>query len=105
MGNPGFKKGVSMHRAIAVWLCLVLALATSRSSPGAVNLLMNPGFETGDLTGWTVGGTAVPGVATDGVPISSGVPGNVVHPFAGNYAAYATLQSPSTTLTLSQTFA
>ena len=57
------------------------------------NLIFNPGFETGDFTGWTVGGTTPHvGVATDGTLIPGTEP-NYVPSFqnvrSGNYGANA----------------
>jgi hypothetical protein len=41
----------------------------------AANLLINPGFESGDFTGWTVGGNSIQtGVATDGAVILNADP-------------------------------
>lgn len=41
-------------------------------SPALANVLANSGFETGDFTGWTVGGNTVEsGISTDGTDIST----------------------------------
>jgi hypothetical protein len=96
---------------------LVLVLGAGTASGSSINLLVNPGFETGDFTGWTVNpNTPVYGVAISGTPILesyylSGPDSVLVH--SGNYAAYADLcvlglpdcvtdGLPSNTLTLSQ---
>jgi hypothetical protein len=61
------------QRIAAAILVAVVGSATRAVAvpfPGPVNLLANPGFETGDFTGWTVGRTSPQfGVATDGTPI------------------------------------
>jgi hypothetical protein len=40
----------------SVWLAALAALALGVSHASAGNLLVNPGFETGDFTGWTQSG-------------------------------------------------
>jgi len=65
---------MAYSRRIATAILVAVFGAASRAAavpnPGPVNLLVNPGFETGDFTGWTVGGTSPQfGVATDGTPI------------------------------------
>ena len=61
------------HRIAAAIVVVLLGPATRAAAvpfPGPVNLLVNPGFETGDFTGWTVGGNSPQfGVTTDGTPI------------------------------------
>jgi len=53
------------------------------------NLLVNPGFETGDFSGWIVGGTAASGVATAGTPLSpTAFPPNVLAVRSGEFAAF-----------------
>ncbi len=69
-------------------------------------MFTNGGFETGDFTGWTVGGNAVSGVATAGTPITGTlIPDNVVGVRTGDFAAFAKFQNTPTptTLTLEQT--
>ncbi|MBZ2168986.1 PEP-CTERM sorting domain-containing protein [Marinobacter sp. F4216] len=72
----------------------ILAFSLFVFSGAASAGFINSGFETGDFTGWTVGGTARDhGVAVDGTPISSAhfsfQPSHVnVH--SGQYAAYGT---------------
>jgi hypothetical protein len=57
----------------------------------ATNLLTNPGFETGDFSGWNV----LPNTPTYGVAVAgTDIPGTVFGPMSvivnsGNYAAYA----------------
>lgn len=75
----------------------------------ATNILVNPGFETGDFTGWTVGGNSPNfGVATQGTPIAGTTFPSAVHIRSGSDAAFATicctgLPSFQQTITLSQT--
>ncbi|MCK5491845.1 MAG: PEP-CTERM sorting domain-containing protein [Candidatus Omnitrophica bacterium] len=71
------------------FLLMILMTGTSWA-----NLLVNPGFETGDLTGWTMGGTnggygvSVDGQSIPGVTYSSFLP-SFQNVRSGNYAAYA----------------
>ena len=86
-----------MHRV----LCGLAALAVcagfaGRASAGPMNLIVNGGFETGDFTGWTLGGNTANtfvGPPFDGVG----------HPFSGLHAAV--LGAVGSVGTLSQTFA
>ena len=69
----------------------------------STNLLINPGFETGDFTGWRVSGNAEAGVALDGTPI----PGTLlsedqVNVRSGSYAAWAKVDYAAPILELSQ---
>jgi hypothetical protein len=86
---------------------LFCALASCVFAPRAAvaNLLLNGGFETGDFTGWTVGGNAVRGVTTDGTPFpGTSIRGNVVRTLVGNFSAYALLETNTpTNITFSQT--
>jgi len=64
------------------------------SAAAHANLLVNPGFETGDFNGWTVGGTSANvGVGTAGTLIPGADPtyfsNDVVNVNSGSYAAYA----------------
>jgi hypothetical protein len=60
------------------------------------NLLLNPGFDSCDFTGWTVGGLAVSGVDPDGTPISgTAVPDNEVNVRSGPCAAWAKVSNTS----------
>ena len=61
-----------MHNLIkitrSVGFASFLALTTAPATP--VNLLVNPGFETGNFSGWTIGGNSLQsGVAVDGTYI------------------------------------
>src|SRR4051812_41721375 len=72
------------------------------------NPLVNSGFETGDFTGWTVGGTnGGSGVALDGsvIPGTQSPFGTVtLLAHSGNYAAYGVVASTQfESLILSQT--
>jgi hypothetical protein len=81
-------------------------LACGAALHAATNELTNGGFESGDFSGWTVGGTAANGVAADKTPITgTTTSGNVVNAFEGNFAVFAKLQkgaSPNA-FTLEQT--
>ncbi len=73
---------------------LIVGLTAGWASAAPVNLLTNPSFETGDLTGWTMGGVnGGYGVLTDGATIPGVtyvqfLPSNQnVH--SGSYGAYA----------------
>lgn len=70
------------------------SLYASLGSAAPVSLLTNPGFETGDLTGWTVGGrNGGFGVSTDGTPILGVTYGGLAPAYqnvrTGSYGAYA----------------
>ncbi len=75
----------------------------------AENLLQNPGFETGSLSGWTISGTANPAVGRDGTPIpGTWLPDNEVNVHAGEFSGWTRLfygslsGQPNVDLTLSQ---
>ena len=82
-----------MRARSTVTCFLIIGLAAGWASAGPVNLLTNPSLETGDLTGWTMGGVnGGYGVLADGATI----PG-ATSPFlpsyqnvrSGSYGAYA----------------
>lgn len=82
-------------------------LTAAAAAPSfATNLLTNPGFETGDFTGWAVGGPAASGVATSGTAVAAYFPGSV-NVLSGNYAAYGVVRGYCCTspeaITLTQT--
>jgi hypothetical protein len=93
-------------------IVLLAAFGTAFCSAGfADNILINPGFETGDFTGWFIGGNSPTfGVGIQGTPIPGTTLLSAVHVRSGNYAAYATicctgLPAFQQTITLSQTVA
>jgi hypothetical protein len=94
----------------AARLAVVTAVAVGFSAHPAhsvpINLLQNPGFETGAFTGWTVGGSAAGGVGTAGTAIPASAPPATVIVHSGSFAAYAAvanLATPDFHLDLSQT--
>ena len=89
---------------------LVLAFATPNVLAVPVNLLTNPGFETGGFSGWTVGGNSIQtGVATDGTEILNAddpFPPNFQNVRSGVFAGNALVQNgddPVERIILSQT--
>jgi PEP-CTERM motif len=85
-----------MHRVLCSLAALVLCAGfTGRASAG--NLIVNGGFETGDFTGWTLGGN------TAGTFVGPPFPTTPGHAFSGEHAAV--LGAVGTDGTLSQTFA
>jgi hypothetical protein len=72
-----------------ILLALTAVAALSVAHPASANLITNPGFETGDFTGWTVSGT------TSVVGTASGI-----SPHSGSFQALS-----SFTATISQTLA
>jgi len=60
----------------------------------ADNLLTNPSFETGDLSGWIVNGDAQRGVVLDGTPFFSWIiQPEAVYSRSGDYALYTKLEN------------
>jgi hypothetical protein len=79
----------------------IRAHAQRERNPNPSNPLSNPGFETGDFTGWTVAGTSSNyGVNTEGYPIIGTDGTVVVH--SGTYAGYALVDLTYDFLELSQ---
>ncbi len=73
---------------------LVLGWSAGRATGSSVNLLSTPSFETGDLTGWTTGGTnGGYGVLADGATIPgvthSGFVPSYQNVRSGSFGAYA----------------
>jgi hypothetical protein len=62
-----------MNPSVSVVVTVMIVLvSTTKASADPINLLVNPGFETGDFSGWIVGGTSSQiGVARDGVAIAN----------------------------------
>ena len=65
-----------MKRAALILLALALLLCgVGQARAGIINVLQNPGFETGNFTSWTVGGNStLTGVGTDGTLIPGSDP-------------------------------
>ena len=83
-------------RKIVTMTCVGLLLALTATTGFAANVLTNPGFETGDLTGWQAfglsGNSSVTVLATD-----NGISG------AGTHCAYMDNHAEALGLTLKQT--
>ena len=61
-----------MKKKLLAGLATGLFIFSLAGTANAAQSLINAGFETGDLTGWTIGGNSVDyGVNTDGVDIST----------------------------------
>ena len=70
------KTNPSLNRSLTTLLCAATAAAAlSFAHPASANLITNPGFETGDFTGWSKVGGLVAG------------PINGVSPHSGNFQA------------------
>jgi hypothetical protein len=63
-------------------LATVIVLGAASPTQAAVNLVQNPGFETGDLTGWSVGP-----LNNDWTVLPSNSHGMAPNPDGGNYFA------------------
>jgi len=84
---------------------LVALLALSLCALRTHAALVNPSFETGDTTGWTIGGNAEYGVALNNTPITgTAITDNYVRAISGSYALWAKLSTtvPPTTISFSQ---
>ena len=88
--NTTKSKFASLAHLVAVIFLIALAAPTAVRA-NSLNLLTNPGFETGDFSGWTVSGTSPNfGVATAGTAITGGDFGpQSVSVLSGTYAGYA----------------
>ncbi|PZD74752.1 hypothetical protein C1752_00691 [Acaryochloris thomasi RCC1774] len=83
---------------VSIVVSVLVSSAASASSARAVSLLTNSGFETGDLTGWTVAGNIVDfGVNRDGADLSANTFDSFNPSFqnvrSGNFAAYAVVRT------------
>jgi hypothetical protein len=67
--------------AIRCFLMFTAAAAFCVARPASANLITNPGFESGDLTGWAVGGFGDIGVDSS-------------NPHSGSYAAFFGGENP-----------
>jgi len=78
-------------------LALGMGFVATPCRADPINLLVNPGFETGDFSGWTVIGTTIQfAVARDQVPILNAeppFPPNVQNVRSGQFAANALLSA------------
>ena len=83
-------RSLGMKALPKILLALTAVAALSVAYPAKANLITNPGFETGDLTGWTHAGFAI-ALGTD----------NNIAPHSGNFQAVlngaAVAQSVTTT--------
>ena len=71
----------------------VAAATLSFAHPASADLVTNGGFETGDFTGWTVGGTGTGTALVDGA-----------NPHSGSFAAsFSNLVTLNDTISISQT--
>ena len=89
-----------------LFLGMVCTLSMSIAQAVPINLLANSGFETGDFTGWTVGGnTPTTGVATDDTLVAGDFFGQgITNVRSGDYSAYYLTQGdPILRIILSQT--
>jgi len=103
---------MSNKQPISTFLGIAAAvvLATNARAATPINILTNPGFETGDFAGWTVGGNSIQvGVDTDGTVIPNADPPflpNFVNVRSGTYAGHALIKDgmdPVERIILSQT--
>lgn len=94
-----------MNKKVIVVLSILSVLLIQGGSQATI---INPGFETGDFSGWTVGGVnGGRGVALDGTPISASNANfqpNFVNVRSGNFAGFAAIaETNGESLSLSQT--
>ena len=103
---------MSNQQPISTFLGIAAAvvLATNARAATPINILTNPGFETGDFAGWTVGGNSIQvGVDIDGTVIPNADPPflpNFVNVRSGTYAGHALIKDgidPVERIILSQT--
>jgi hypothetical protein len=88
----GWLTGRCAHLA-ATALAVGIVSAAQPCAADPINLLVNPGFESGDFGGWSVSGTSIQsGVARDGVAIPNAdppFPPNFQNVRSGRFAANA----------------
>ena len=77
------KKFAALGVMIALMSLLLVGAPAAVADPG--NLLANPGFETGNNSGWGMGGTATRGVAIDGATPASDGTSAIAQVRTGNY--------------------
>jgi hypothetical protein len=98
--------------AMRSMLAIILICSAGGAAAVPLNLLVNSGFETGDFTGWTVGGNSIQvGVAVDGTSLPNAdppFPPNFQNVRSGSYAGNALVQNgfdPVERIVLTQTVA
>ena len=99
-----------MNNSASTVMVILFTFAANATAAG--NILVNPGFEAGDFSGWTVGGNSIQiGVARDGTPIPHVDPEFVPAfqnvrsgGFAGN-ALVTDVHAPTQLITLTQVVA
>jgi hypothetical protein len=99
-----------MNNSASTVMVILFTFAANATAAG--NILVNPGFEAGDFSGWTVGGNSgQAGVAIDGTPIPKVDPEFVPAfqnvrsgGFAGN-ALVTDVHAPTQLITLTQVVA
>jgi hypothetical protein len=74
----------AMKTPTKILLTLTAAAALSFAQPAKANLITNPGFETGDFTGWTHLGGAVVGTFDGVAPHSGNFQATIVLGIAGS---------------------
>jgi hypothetical protein len=93
-------------------MIILMTSTISGAAAASPNLLVNPGFESGNFSGWTVGGNSIQaGIAKDGTPIPNVDPEFVPAfqnvrsgSFAGN-ALVKDVHAPTELVTLTQVVA
>jgi hypothetical protein len=75
-----------LNKLILGGLCAVLLLPLTAGNASAQNLLVNPDFETGDLTGWLVAGASGSSVITVNSPDNGPSAPGTNHAFLDNQA-------------------
>lgn len=97
---------------VNVLTAAVVSLLLGVENVSAVNILVNPGFESGDFFGWAIGGNSLlTGVDADGTvilspPVDPPFPPNYSNVRSGGYSAWAVVQDggdPVERIILSQT--
>ena len=90
---------------LSLFLILLIHFSTSVVK-AETNLLANPGFETGNLSGWAATSNTTYGVATDGTVFATDFGPDTVEVRTGTYAAYTiTAHANNIGTTISQTIA
>lgn len=102
--NSVYRCSMALAIGALTAMCAISAWAQRPRVPDPTNLLLNPGFETGDFTGWTVSGTGGNyGVNMDGFVIEGTDWPATVIVHSGIYAGYSWVDLSYYYLELSQT--